>query len=230
MIKTFIIRLEENEHSCQMAKECKEQALKYNLQPEFFKAIHGKDSEHHYEKTGIKPQGKFKKNRLGVVGCFFSHYYLWQKCIDLNEPIVILEHDGFVIKDIDPSLLDTFNDVLKLDRLDPYDVKYNRKIEQESNLSTTVQPYNYNNKKVRKVELGDYFKGAYSYIIKPQGAQKLIDFISINGHRPADQQINSAILELKTTVPTLARLHPFYAIGNNIQTASLTRNLGDSNV
>lgn len=229
MIKTFIIRLEENKHSCQMAQECYDQAIKFNLQPEFFKAINGNDADYHYEKTNIRRQGKFKKNRLGVIGCFFSHYYLWQKCINLNEPIIILEHDGYVIKDIDISLLETFNDVLKLDRLDPYDLKYNNKIEKENKLSTTVQPYKYNNKKVKKVELGDYFKGAYSYIIKPQGAKKLIDFISKNGHRPADQQINSSIVELKTTIPTLARLHPFYSIGSNIETESLTKHLGTRN-
>ena len=50
-------------------------------------------------------------------------------------------------------------------------------------------------------------------------------YININGHRPADQQINATIVKLQTTVPTVARLHPYYAIGNNIDTASLTRNL-----
>jgi glycosyl transferase family 25 len=226
MIKTFIIRLEENEHSCTMAQECYEQAVKFDLQPEFFKAINGNDSDFHYKKTGIKRLGKFKKNRLGVIGCFFSHYYLWKNCIELDEPIIILEHDGYVIRNIDTSLLDTFSDVLKLDRLDPFDIKYNNRLEKEKNLEIEVVSYTYNNRKVRKVDLGDYFKGAYSYIIKPQAALKLINFIEKNGHRPADQQINSSIVDLKTTIPTLARLHPFYSIGNNIESASLTKYLG----
>lgn len=228
MIKSFIIRLEENEHSCQMAKECKIQAVKHNLQPKYFKAIHGNNAEWHYNKTGITRQGKFKKNRPGVVGCFFSHYYLWKTCIELNEPIVILEHDGYLIRPIDDNILTNFDDVLKLDRLDPYSRSYEKDIEAEQHLETTVKLYRNTKESVAKVVkhgLGHYFKGAYSYIIKPSGAKKLIKFIDINGHRPADQQINSRIVNLKTTVPTVARLHPFYAIGNNIDSASLTRNL-----
>ena len=225
MIKTFIIRLEENEHSCKMAQDCYDQAVKFNLQPEFFKAINGNDSDQHYKATGIKRLGKFKKNRPGVDGCFFSHYYLWKKCVDLNEPIIILEHDGFMIKEVDVSIMNEFDDVLKLDRLDPYDNRYNQKIEKECCLNVRVEPYFYTNKKVQKVDLGEYFKGAYSYIIKPKAAIKLIKFIKKNGHRPADQQINSSIVNLKATVPTVARLHPFYSIGNNIETESLTKHL-----
>jgi GR25 family glycosyltransferase involved in LPS biosynthesis len=29
----------------------------------------------------------------GVIGCFYSHYNLWRKCVDLNEPIMIFEDD-----------------------------------------------------------------------------------------------------------------------------------------
>jgi glycosyl transferase family 25 len=226
MIKTFIIRLEENEHSCKMAEDCMQQAKIFGLRPSYFKAIHGKDSDYHYDITGIKKQGKFKKNKIGVIGCFFSHYYLWKKCIKLNEPILILEHDGYMIRPIDSLMLDSFSDVLKLDRLDPYSKNYEKDLIEESSIETvSVQQYFHSSKKVIKHGLRDYFKGAYSYIIKPQGAKKLINFIKINGHRPADQQINARIVSLKTTVPTVARLHPFYAIENNIETASLTRNL-----
>jgi glycosyl transferase, family 25 len=208
-----------------MAEECLLQAVKHGLRPEYFKAINGNDAELHYKNTNIKKHGKFKKERLGVIGCFFSHYYLWQRCIELNEPIVILEHDGYLIRPIDPSLLDQFDDVLKLDRLDPYSRTYNSDLDLEKDLSVSVEDYTNNPIKVVKYGLQDYFKGAYSYIIKPHAAKKLINFINVNGHRPADQQINSRIVNLKTTVPTIARLHPFYSIDNNIETASLTRNL-----
>jgi len=209
-----------------MAEECLLQAVKYGLRPEYFKAINGNDAEFHYKNTNIKKHGKFKKERPGVIGCFFSHYYLWQKCIELNEPIVILEHDGYLIRPIDPLLLDQFDDVLKLDRLDPYSRTYNSDLDLEKDLKVTVEDYINNPIKVVKYGLRDYFKGAYSYIIKPCAAKKLINFINVNGHRPADQQINSRIVNLKTTVPTIARLHPFYAEGNNISTASLTANPG----
>ena len=31
----------------------------------------------------------------GEKGCYASHYKLWQKCVELNEPILILENDCF---------------------------------------------------------------------------------------------------------------------------------------
>lgn len=225
MINTFIIRLEENEHSCQIAEECLVQAIKHGLCPKYYKAINGNDFEHHYAITGLKKQGKFKKGRLGVIGCFFSHYYLWKRCVDLNEPIIILEHDGYLTRPIQDNILDQFDDVLKLDRLDPYNEHYERDLNAEKYLPTTVTSYTNNPAKVLKYGLQDYFKGAYSYIIKPHAAKKILRYIKINGHRPADQQINASIVKLQTIVPTVARLHPYYAIGNNIDTASLTKNL-----
>lgn len=225
-MKTFIIRLEENEHSCTMAQDCYDQAAKFGLQPEFFKAINGHNAEYHYKQTGVVKKGKFKKNRPGVAGCFFSHYYLWQRCIKLDEPIIILEHDGYFIRKLPEDILLQFTDVLKLDRLDPYSRKYNSRLDKEQNYDIIVENYlNPSPKNLKKHDIGNYFKGAYSYIIKPDGAKKLVFSCKTNGHRPADQQINDQLLELKTTTPTVARLHPFYAIADNIETASLTRNL-----
>jgi len=59
LIKSFIIRLEENEHSSQMAEECLLQAVKHGLRPKYYKAINGNDFEFHYATTGLKKQGKF---------------------------------------------------------------------------------------------------------------------------------------------------------------------------
>ncbi len=39
----------------------------------------------------LKYHAKFMS--LGELGCYASHYSLWEKCIDLNEPICILEDD-----------------------------------------------------------------------------------------------------------------------------------------
>jgi len=209
-----------------MAQECYDQAIKFGITPEFFDAINGNEADKHYAITKIKPKRKMKKGRLGVLGCFFSHYYLWKKCIQDNVPYIILEHDGYILREIDNSILDTFDDVLKLDRLDPYSKAYNQRLEDEFSMTTTVEKYtNLSNKNPVKIGTGNYFKGAYAYIIKPAGAQKLINHIEEHGHVPADQQIGDWVVNTRTTVPSLARLHPFYAIGSNINSMSLTRNL-----
>jgi glycosyl transferase family 25 len=105
-MKAFIITLKSNQHSYNIARECINQAKKFGIEVDFFDAINGKDFEEHYEKTGIpRPKKKFKKGRLGVLGCFFSHYYLWKKCIEENVPFIILEHDGFFIKKLPENVL-----------------------------------------------------------------------------------------------------------------------------
>ena len=226
-MKTRIIRLEENEHSCEMAKDCYDQAVFHGLSPSYFKAINGNDAAEHYEKTGVRLRRKMKKGRLGVVGCFFSHYYLWQECMQTNTPFVILEHDGYMLKPLPGNILHTFEDVLKLDRCDPFSNSNKKKLDLESTMPLSVEKYtNLENKNPVKIGTGNYFKGAYAYIIKPSGATKLIKNIRQNGHVPADQQIGDWIVDTRTTVPSLARLHPFYAIGSNIKQTSLTRNLG----
>jgi len=230
-MKTYIIRLAANEHSCQMAKECKDQAEKFGIEAEYFDAINGFDVEKHYQATKVpKPKKAIKKGKPGVLGCFFSHYYLWKKCSDLNEPVLILEHDGYIIRPIPPTLLNEFEDVLKLDRCDPYSTTYNQMLEKEKDLPLRVEKYtNPSPKAIHKIGTGNYFKGAYSYILKPLGARKLLSFIHMNengkGHRPADQQIGDWVLDTKTTIPTVARLHPWYSQGNNLKTGSLTSNL-----
>lgn len=231
MIKTLIIRLKDNEHSCQMALECKEQAAKFGIQAEYFDAVNGFEADKHYELTGVpRPIKAIKKGKPGVLGCFFSHYYLWKKCLDENTPICILEHDGYFIRKLPTNILNQFDDVLKLDNCDPYSPSYNRVIKDESKLEVSIKKYlNPEPKAIHKIGTGNYFKGAYSYILKPSGAEKLITFIHENengrGHRPADQQIGDAVLNTWVTIPTVARLHPFYSIGTNINNASLTKNL-----
>ena len=41
-----------------------------------------------YERQGID-KNKEKQNSPGVIGCFYSHYGLWQKCLEMDEPIMI---------------------------------------------------------------------------------------------------------------------------------------------
>ena len=216
-----IIRLKDNELSCRIAKDSYNQAKQFNLEPSYFDAISGSDALVHYQKNNIQADGKFKKGRPGVLGCFFSHWYLWNECLKQG-PMVILEHDGYMIRSLPDNILDQFDDVLKLDRHDPYKVEYNSLIKNEENLEVHVEPYV--NPYPRKVSTGNYFKGSYSYILKPSGAKKLIQWIQQRGHRPSDQQIGNLVLNTWTTVPTVARLHPFYSEGDNIKTQSLTAN------
>jgi hypothetical protein len=59
-----------------------------------------------------------------------------------------------------------------------------------------------------KKQAGCYSSGVYAYIIKPQGAKKLIDHIREHGFLATDNQVNTNVLNVKTCIPSVARLHP----------------------
>jgi len=223
-MKYKIICLENNDLSMKYANECIEQAKKFDIHLEKHFGVHANDTDIHLEKLKIKPKWRFKGGRKGVIGCFLSHYYLWIECITDNEPYLILEHDGYFIRKLPENVLDKFIDVLKLDNLNPFLESYNDDIEKEKTNNETITEYmNYNLKNEDKHMTGMYLKGAYSYIIKPEAAKRIIEWININGFVPADVQLGKEIVDLKVCNPTVVRLHPDYF--NRVEELSLTRNL-----
>jgi len=219
-MKAKIITLKNNKLSERVAKDCIEQAAKFGISVEIFNAINGLDYEQHLEKLNVRPLKKFKKGKPGVYGCFLSHYYLWKECAESNEPYLVLEHDGFLIKPLPDNILDQFEDVLKLESENPYSPEYENRLELIKDHDLTyniVEPYRDMNNGA-----GWYSVGAYAYIIKPHAAKKLITWIDENGFLPADQQLGSYAVTLHECKPSLARLHHFYIKDGNIKAMSTT--------
>jgi GR25 family glycosyltransferase involved in LPS biosynthesis len=222
-MKFKIIRLKDNPISEKHATECVAQARTFGINVEYFDAINGLEYQEHLNRLKIQPKYKFKKGRAGVFGCFLSHYYLWKKCVEENTPFVILEHDGYFIRPLPHDILEKFQDVLKLDDLDPFSRSYNDLIDEQFNFSVTIKKYhNPTAKFLEKNQTGNYMRGAYGYIIKPHAAKKLISWISSNGFVPADNQLGDALVDIQVMSPTAVRLHPAYF--NRITELSLTSN------
>jgi GR25 family glycosyltransferase involved in LPS biosynthesis len=67
--------------------------LKKLIRPELYDEF---KKRYHYnivERQLIDNDHIGKLSRPGVVGCFYSHYALWGKCVELGEPIMIFEDD-----------------------------------------------------------------------------------------------------------------------------------------
>ncbi len=221
-MKAYIIRLKNIKLSKKLSQECIIAAKRFNIKVEEFDAINGLDHKIHFEKLNLRPAKKFKKFRAGVFGCFLSHYYLWLKCFESQEPCIILEHDGYFIKPLPTDILHQFEDILKLDNENPFSLDYERIIAE--NMSTPVTVKEIEKSDILDNGAGTYSIGAYGYIIKPQAAKKLIDWIAENGFLPADQQLGSNICKIETVTSTVARLHPYYIHESTIKSASLTKN------
>jgi hypothetical protein len=87
---------------------------------EFFPAVDGKRVRHLSENVWtdwVDPLLNRTMN-VGEIGCLLSHHALWQKCIDLNEPIVIFEDDVQLLE-YDPVVVSdalTTNDFVYISR------------------------------------------------------------------------------------------------------------------
>lgn len=94
-MRIFVISLK---NSFERRASIEQQMANYGLSFEFFDAIDGRIDPPHplfknydYTKRLWLTSGRMPMR--GELGCYASHYLLWQKCIELNEPIIILEDD-----------------------------------------------------------------------------------------------------------------------------------------
>ena len=103
-MKIFVISLAT---SCARRNSAASQLHKLGLEFEFFPAIHGRhvldsyfdgyDEERFLRNTG-------RKVCAGEIGCYASHLALWRKCIELDEPVVIMEDDFLLLEGFPESL------------------------------------------------------------------------------------------------------------------------------
>jgi hypothetical protein len=111
--------------------------------------------------------------RPGARGCFHSHFGLWQHCVELNEPIVVLEHDACIMQPWDTQLdLDT--GLWKLHRPDGRGDRVNE-------------------------ITGLWSCGAWAYTLTPFQARCLIDFSQQHGAQAVDKQIGDRAVAWRYT-------------------------------
>ena len=226
-IKTRIIVLKNNKLSETNARDCIEQAAKFGISAEVFDAINGFDAARHLELLNIRPLGKFKKGRVGIVGCLLSHYYLWLDCIKDNVPYLILEHDGYFVKPLPENILDSFDDIIKLDAGNPYSGSYDQWLTEHENDNPSTWTINdcEGGGGTRETRAGWSTRGTWAYIIKPHAAEKIVAWIKQNGFLPSDHLLGTKVITITHHKPTIVRIHPYYAVDGNIKKMSTTMNL-----
>lgn len=133
--------------------------------------------------------------------CALSHFLLWKKCIDTNEPILILEHDAIFINKFDPQyVIDSdyqmigINDPRRATRLDQ---KFHSIVEaaEEPIVPCPV---------IDNMQVPQGIAGASAYVIKPKGAQDIIDAVYEHGLWPNDA------IACQQLVPGLAVTKKYY--------------------
>ena len=115
--KKFIITLTSLPLSVKTTERCIRSARQYNEHHglEIMSAVDKFQAQQFFLQHQLSYQHcrTLDEDPLPEMGCFASHYKLWQRCIDLGEPIIILEHDAIFCASIPPL---RFKHVLILSR------------------------------------------------------------------------------------------------------------------
>ena len=130
--------------------------------------------------------------RIAAAG---SHYNLWKKCVELNQPIMILEHDAFFIKKFKP--FDFEGGAISIN--DPDHATFNSKLYNSiEEIGEQEVPW------VTDKNVPQGLPGHSAYIIKPWAAKEIIALQDDIGWWP-----NDAIM-CKQLCPWLRVHKPYY--------------------
>jgi glycosyl transferase family 25 len=225
-MRAYAIVLEASELARQIFAKAQQSAKQYSVELEIHPAVLGYNSRPLFEKYGIDRFLNYTIiDKPGHQGCFLSHFQLWMKCVELNEPIIILEHDGIFIRSLPKDVLDHFDEVLRLDCFPWFKEDYNDQV--EASLSQPVEYYR-RDPDYSWHSSGGYYVGAYGYIVKPQGAKKLIAHAQQRGVVCTEAHIGLDIVDIVSTTVTVVRMHDHYVEQdeNEWQKYSTTNDLG----
>lgn len=159
---------------------------KYIKKYTYHTAVDGKSLDVNNLDNKIFAKGSLNYSK-GAIGCALSHLQLWEKCIDLDKPIIIMEDDAIVSKNFTNHVNNIMNCMLPKD-WDIVQLTYNC----DSILSyknTNFEQCNciFNKTKITKTDISTFINskinttivklihcfGASAYMISPKGAKIL---------------------------------------------------------
>lgn len=147
---------------------------------------------------------------LSKRSIFANGYSLWEKCIELNENIVILEHDSICIRkwdfpDIDDILILNIQSAFNQKLLKEFVKKNKKKFPHiQKGINRYSSPFIYHRKNVYH---GSFIMpGAAAYAISPKGAKKLIDSAEKYGWEQNDHFINTHNVKINYVAPEYFKL------------------------
>lgn len=145
--------------------------------------------------TGLLKIGYNTAVKEKRIACFLSHYLLWKSCAESNEDHVILEHDAHFERELPiDSLQRSKKTIIALNRPQPgatpsadrYAQLVRHQIPQ-GKVSNTSPPGVYEIPYVNedhRVPAG--LPGNSAYYMKPEGARKMLNMVSLYGAWPND--------------------------------------------
>ena len=209
-IRAFVITLHEHGYSERMAQRCIDST---DLPIERWKAVDRdmafRVMKHHdlkwtWAKNNTAPDccpiSKLHQhpygNLLAKIGCSMSHFELWKYCVEIDEPILILEHDAVFARQL-PDV--EFKGICQINDprgATPHGDWWHEQTKLKGpgvHRKSLVMPYG----------KPDGLAGNSAYLIKPWAAQELIDAFYFYGVWPNDATMCAQLF------PYLQELYPY---------------------
>ena len=172
-MKAYVITIESNDKSVQVADRCIKSAKWFGVNVEQWRATTPKDNPiAKLLEDDVKISGLHEAySRIAnCAAAFHSHYSLWKHCIELDEQIMILEHDAIFVNQLPQNL--KFNKCISLGH-----PSYGR-----WNEATKLG--------VSPLFSKRYFPGAHGYIVKPEACREFVKRATEVMARPTDVFLN----------------------------------------
>jgi GR25 family glycosyltransferase involved in LPS biosynthesis len=205
-MKSFIICLSKIESSLSTATAMQRVLDSYGMENQLFEGSYGNEVIERYKKINRRyhpwnfkggPNAEpfsdeYRDSQLnpGVMGCFDSHYRLWEKCVELDQPIMIFEDDVSFTRPYHPV---EFDEVL---------------ITVFGNPTKSAKYYHYLTDSTGEPRAEGYWQssmpGTPGYAIKPIAAKKLVDMFK-HTFLASDNAIMSAIVKIQVHSHVMGR-------------------------
>lgn len=144
--------------------------------------------------------------------CSLNHYRLFNRCVELNEPIAVIEHDSHCIGDwkkynFEDVLVMNAHSAIHQDVLRPI---LSQNIDKSGNLRGTspgIQDINFTGLRYQTLDpnlTGHHIMpGTAAYAITPTGARKMIAAYHTYGWEQSDFMINTGYVRIQMVTPEL---------------------------
>lgn len=214
-MKTFVVYLSGNDFSVQMTTETVQALQQFNIDYELFDGVVGRAGVKVLESFGVRPSASVKKDQWtdGTIGCLASHYLLWDKCAKQDEPFLILEQDGVLVRD-PREILPLVEKACHLDAYLPFESGHDEHYKTyDANIEKYepgVKKHPRNNFYIGNEVTGESFRGTYGYILTPAGAREVLNFIKKYGAFPSDKCLCVKATYIQRANSTYVRLNKFF--------------------
>lgn len=210
-MKTFIVRVKNNEKSENYAQDCLK-SCKGKFDAELFDGVNPSTLEYWSNIYKLEPMAQSraighqlasKKIYDAKKSCFLNHVRLWNKCVELNEPIAFIEHDAHCINAWDNKPFDELLILNIKSALNQEVFKLLKNQVDKINFGLGICEYKQSPlvfKKNPKFHGGLMMPGTAAYAITPKGAKRLLSHLHM-GWEQSDYYINTKSVRIQYANP-----------------------------